>query len=190
MPKSFRKKAEEISLELRKELGVGKNDFLDPYRLATHLQVKIVDPRDLEISQEVLDVLLRSPFNDEWSGVGSIQNGISKIILNTSHVQNRLHSTICHELAHFILEHEPMAVVDYFMPRTCYNEEQEKEADYLGACLQIPEQALFYLCTFKNYTIEMLARRFQCSIKMARRRYNETGTKRKVEGYKKKRGWK
>ncbi|MFY0696698.1 MAG: ImmA/IrrE family metallo-endopeptidase [Balneola sp.] len=189
MPKSFRKKAEEISLELREELKVGKNDFLDPYMLAANLEVKIISPQNLEIPQRILDILLSS-CSDEWSGLGTTINGVSKIYLNTSHVQNRLHSTICHELAHFILEHEPMSVVNYLgIPRTRYNEEQEKEADYLGACLQIPEQALFYLCTFKNYTIEMLAKRFQCSIKMARRRYNETGTKRKMEGYKKKRGW-
>lgn len=190
MRRGFKKRAEESSIELREELGVGKNNFLDPYGLAVHLEVRIISPHDLEIPQKVLDILLSS-CRDEWSGLGATRNGVSMIYLNTSHSQNRLHSTICHELAHFILKHEPMSVVNYLgIPRTKYNEEQEKEADYLGACLQIPERALFNLCTFEGFDIKMLANRFQCSEQMARRRYNETGTKNKVEGYRRKRGWK
>ena len=85
-----------------------------------------------------------------------------------------------HEIAHVICKHEKyesrrMDGVDILL-RT-YDEQQEKEAEWLGGCLQLPREALLWHIQ-KNRSVKEIAEFFTASEKMVRFRMNSTGVKR------------
>lgn len=186
MKRGFKSKANRISKKIRLKIDLKVEDYLDPRLLAELMEVKIIDPIELKLPSTTLKTLL-SKRNDEWSALGAIINEKKYIFLNTSHPKTRLEASIMHELAHFILKHEPMGAVNYFgVPLTRFNKEQEKEAEFLGGCLQIPSEAIFPLFAFEGYTLIKLSSHFHCSKDVARMRYNLSGAKYKLKYYKKK----
>lgn len=186
MKRGFKTKANKLSKGIRLKIGLKVEDYLDPRSLAKLMEVKIIDPVELKLPSETLETLL-SVRNDEWSALGAHINGEKSIFLNSSHPETRLEASIMHELAHFILKHEPMGAVNYFgIPLTRFNKEQEEEAEFLGGCLQIPSEAIFPLFAFEGYTLKKLANHFHCSEDVARMRYNLSGIKYKLLNYKKK----
>lgn len=82
-----------------------------------------------------------------------------------------------HEIAHIICEHDADTFQQVgsfpFMLRT-YNSEQEGEAEWLGAALQLPRVALSWAKRSRmDYTA--IAEHFGCSLEIARYRCNVTG---------------
>lgn len=186
MKRGFKTKANRLSKKIRLKIGLKVEDYLDPRFLAELMEVNIIDPVELKLTPATLETLL-SVRNDEWSALGANINGKKSIFLNSSHPETRLEASIMHELAHFILKHEPMGAVNYFgLPLTRFNKEQEEEAEFLGGCLQIPDEAIFPLFAFKGYNLKKLANHFHCSVDLARMRYNLSGTKYRLSNYKKK----
>lgn len=184
MNRGFKSRANKLSKKIRLKIGLKVNDYLDPRLLAELMKVTIIDPTELIMPKKILMTLL-SVRKDEWSALGVNINGKSYIFLNTSHAETRIEASIMHELAHFILEHEPMGAMNYFgIPLIRFNKEQEEEAEFLGGCLQIPDEAIFPLFAFKGYNLKKLSKHFHCSEDLARMRYNLSGTKYRLSNYK------
>lgn len=186
MKRGFKARANRLSKKIRVKLDLKPKDYLDPRLLAKKMKVKIFNPEELELSPTILKTLVNTSKN-EWSALGATINGAKVIFLNSSHPDTRIEASIMHELAHFLLKHEPMGAVSYFgIPITRFNKEQEEEAEFLGGCLQIPGDCIFPLFAFEDYTIKSLADHFHCSKQVARMRYNLSGTKYKLANYKNK----
>lgn len=186
MKHGFKKRANQISKKARLKLGLQVKDYLDPNVLAEAMKAQIIDPANLNIPSESLDILLNHR-EDEWSALGAHINGNPAIFINSSHPKTRIEASIMHELAHFILKHEPMGAVNYFgLPLTRFDKAQEEEAEFLGGCLQIPEECLFPLFAFEKYNLQKLAEHFHCSKQVARMRYNQEGIRYRVNAYNKK----
>ncbi|MGH7468019.1 MAG: ImmA/IrrE family metallo-endopeptidase [Longimicrobiales bacterium] len=97
------------------------------------------------------------------------------IIHNTSHAPTRRESDVMHEIAHVLCEHRSRGVVIQFgIPCRTYDQDQEEEAGWLGACLQIPREGLVKTLR-EGLTDEEVAIRYGSSVSLARYRRNVTG---------------
>jgi Zn-dependent peptidase ImmA (M78 family) len=91
-----------------------------------------------------------------------------------------------HELAHNICGHETsksQQINGLGLLLREYNEEQEKEAEWLGSCLQLPRKALVWALN-KKMSYEEISEYFQASEDMVRFRINTTGVKKQISYWK------
>lgn len=98
---------------------------------------------------------------------------------NPTHSDARQQSNIMHELAHIICDHKVdkdklVNSLSGFLRN--YDEIQENEAEWLGACLQLPRQALLYSLK-NNLSEDDIALKYCASVEMVRFRINTSGVK-------------
>jgi Zn-dependent peptidase ImmA (M78 family) len=87
-----------------------------------------------------------------------------------------------HELSHVICEHETpdnrrIDGIEILLRN--YNEQQEKEAEWLGGCLQLPRDALLWHIK-RNHNVTDLSELFSASETMVKYRIYFTGVKRQA----------
>lgn len=145
MRRGFKAACERRTTDLRRELHLRPYDPLPAQRLAKHLGVLIVEPGSIPgISDALLHQLLEVD-SSGWSAVTLETAQGACIIHNPSHSPGRCESDLMHELAHLLLCHQPSLLItlpgDLFPLRT-FTQEQEEEAQWFGACLQLPRAAL------------------------------------------------
>jgi len=102
------------------------------------------------------------------------------IIHNNKNSKYRQESDLMHELAHVICEHETpdnRRIDGFEILLRNYNEQQEKEAEWLGGCLQLPRDALVWHIK-RNLSVKEIAEVFSASQTMVRFRINSTGVNR------------
>lgn len=129
-----------IATGQRSLLDLRAFDRLPAYQLATRLEATILTPEQLSsLDQQHLEVLLTS---DAWSASVICQHPV-QIVHNPRHAVERRESNLMHELGHILLQH-PMISFDFKtgLPLRC--QQDEKEATYLGGCLQIPHRGLLW----------------------------------------------
>jgi hypothetical protein len=80
--RGFKTWCENTAETLRARLGLGKNDPLSPYDLATHLGVKIIDLDKVPNLDPNTIKYLSSKQGDEWSAVTVEANEIRITIVN------------------------------------------------------------------------------------------------------------
>ncbi len=66
------------------------------------------------------------------------------IVVNDAHALVRQASSLAHELSHVVLEHEPHRAVSEQGCRL-WNDEMEKEADWLGVALLVPRDGALWV---------------------------------------------
>jgi len=146
--RGFKTRAENISLQVRRELKISKTDPLACEALAEHLGVSLWKPIDIVgLSTPVRALLLRRA-KDSWSAITVSYGGVDSIIYNSSHSKARQSSDIMHELSHILLGHEPGKII--ISPKVNvalrdYNENQEDEAAWLSGCLLLPRETLLFI---------------------------------------------
>ena len=169
LPKSFHKRCEVISTELRGDLGLRIFDQLPSTQLAKKYKVKICRPDEMDMPQPAIDYFLQS---DDWCGV-LFPFHPPIIVHNPIQSPARYESTIMHELAHLILEHPPEGI--YFAPDGTFSRDFnsiiEAEAAYLGSCLQIPRRGLLWAVQ-KGMSNKEVACHFGASLEMVQWRQN------------------
>lgn len=177
--RGFKKQSEEKAIFFRRELGLLPYDPLPAQRLSEYLDIRILTPADiLDKTSDAFRILISSK---EWSALTlACMSGKRIIIHNNKNSRYRQESDLMHELAHVICEHETpersrIDGVD-IMLRT-YNEQQEKEAEWFGGCLQLPRAALLWHIQ-KNRSVKEIAEFFTASEKMVKFRINSTGVQR------------
>ncbi len=177
MQRGFKTWAEHQAMEQRRRLGLVATAPLPAMQLAAYLGIAIVSPEDIPgMTQEHLDCLLHLD-RSSWSAITVIVNTVTIIILNTGHARTRQESNLMHEMAHIICKHTPSELIRVgglpFYLRD-YNDVQEEEASWLGACLQLPRPALWWAIKRRMTVVEMV-QHFQASEDLIRYRRQVTG---------------
>lgn len=109
--RGFKSEAARLANEVRRDLGLGPLDRLDPRRLAQHLEIPIIALSELGSAHEDAGYLLSAEPN-AFSAV-TVFNGHRRIIVhNDSHSESRQNSNLSHELSHPLLLHEPAPALD------------------------------------------------------------------------------
>lgn len=146
MRRGFKADAERRAESARALLGLPSMAKLDPWNYAAALDVLVLGADELDLDPaHAAQLLEHDP--GSWSGMTLDEDGVRLIVLNSSHSRRRQCSTLMHELAHLILEHIPASVNVSLSGLTLlsdYSDEQEEEADWLGAALLLPQAALLH----------------------------------------------
>ncbi len=178
--RGFKSQSEKKSIELRQNLSIKPSHPLPGKLLAEHLKTLIVLPESIPgLDRNALNCLLKSS-GSEWSGAAVQAGSQSLIIINDSHSLARQESSIMHELAHLICGHEMgkfEMLSDGIFLRS-YDENQEKEAEWLGGCLQLPRVALHFHYVRYKLSIEEISSKFNASEQMVQFRLNVCKVKR------------
>lgn len=175
MYRGFKSQCEKKSAEIRRVLNLKKVDPLDPKILADHLKIQILPPYKIPgLSDQDIQNLLK---DSDWSAL-TLDTGIDKfIIINPTHSQGRIASDLMHEIAHIIMGHKStkpsIAKNNLLVPYT-YDENQEKEADWLSGCLLLPKDALIKIKK-SRMSIYTASKIYNVSQKMLKYRLNITG---------------
>jgi hypothetical protein len=172
---AFKKWCEHEGIRWRRTLGLYAYDPLPAKRLAAHLDIPIVDPTELDgLDEQTLKVLFAEDAG--WSAL-ALPVGEKKhwIIYNPTHATVRYESSVMHELAHLILDHQPIHfdMLVNAVPIREYRKVDERSADYLGGCLQITTTGLDWAFQ-RNMTHIEIAHHFGASVQMVRFRCNMT----------------
>lgn len=175
--RGFKSWAERTSLSLRKELSLLPHDPLNPRALATYLDIQLWTPRQVPgISEDVLHQLLeRDPWG--WSAVSIIAGDRGIVIYNPRKSQGRQSSDIMHELAHFILDHQPATIIlsaDGNLAMRTFDKKQEDEANWLAWALLLSRDALVWAKRTK-LTFAEIAERYGVAESLVKFRMNISG---------------
>uniref|UniRef100_UPI003D9095A1 ImmA/IrrE family metallo-endopeptidase n=1 Tax=Gordonia sp. B7-2 TaxID=3420932 RepID=UPI003D9095A1 len=176
MRRGFKTEAKRLALELRTEIGLDAYAPFDPYALASEYGISVVQLSSLD--GVARDHFLRAD-GSALSGA-LIPNGTGVIILeNDAQRPTRRRTTMCHELAHVVLEHE--FGVSLSDERKCgLGGDQEAEADWLSGEMLIPSDGAFRLAR-ADATDEQAAEEYDVSLAIARWRMNHSGARKVVE---------
>lgn len=164
-------KLENLALEVRGELGLGRNDPLDPYRLADEYGIPIY-PIDSLPEFGCSERAIRHFAENRpkaWS-VALIPVGTSRLIIeNTAHAPVRRRTNTTHEMSHVLLEHDfdNLLLTDDGCRR--YDPTMERQATELAGELLIPTKAAIN-AAFANKTNAQVASHFEVSIQFAQMR--------------------
>lgn len=177
MRRGFKTWAENQSIEQRRHLCLGVGAPLPATQLAAYLGITIVSPEHIPgMSREHLECLLQRD-RSSWSAFTVNVDTFTAMIHNTGHALTRQESNLMHEMAHIICKHAPSELIRVgglpFLMRE-YNADQEEEASWLGACLQLPRPALWWAIK-RRMTIAEMEQHFQASEELIRFRRQVTG---------------
>lgn len=177
MRRGFKAWCETTATRYRAELGLKPQEPLDLKDLAAHLGVIVWRPEEIpELSGSSLRQLTDHD-SDSWSAV-TIRHGDTNLtIVNSAHAPTRQRSSLSHELAHIMLDHEPgridLSPAGHLL-LSSYEQEQEEEADWLSGTLLVPRQGLA-IAYRSNPDPRILADRFHVSVDMLNWRLRMTG---------------
>jgi hypothetical protein len=178
--RGFKSDAERIAELVRGDLGVGLLELLDCFALAEAWGIPVVSLDELrdDGASEASIGRLMSP--DAGFSATTIVVGPRRLIVyNPGHEPGRKASSLAHELAHVILEHEAAPAIGVGGCRH-WDGRQEAEADWLGSALLVPRAgALAWM--LENDDLDAGARNFGVSVELFRWRINHTGVVRQVE---------
>lgn len=178
--RGFKKWADDTAIDLRNELGLKPISPLCAFEVCKHLDIPILTPEVIPNMEENHIVNLIGEGSEHWSAATiPIANEKYLIVHNPIHSNARQQSNLMHEIAHVLCEHKvPDSTKDFGLSGFLrnHNEEQENEAEWLGACLQLPRPALIWALRNKM-TNKEIAEHFTASEEMVRYRINITGVK-------------
>jgi len=176
MRRGFKAEAKRLALELRAELGLDADCPFDPYAFADEYGIRVV--RLSELDGPGRDYFLKRDGSALSGALIPIVTGVA-ILENDAQPDVRRRTTMSHELAHVVLEHEfGVSLAD---ERKCgLGGAQEEEADWLSGELLIPYDGALRLAR-ANATDADAAGAFQVSLAVARWRMNHSGARTVVE---------
>lgn len=178
--RGFVKEAEELALEYRLELGLKACDALCVHKLANHLCIPIFCLNDHPAISDEVKAHWSGP-NSKFSGITISDGSYKEVIHNDNHHRRRQLSTIAHELAHVILDHDLSAPIKHDGERD-YNAEIEEEAKRLSTTLLLPREATFYIAKNK-LTIEQVDEIYGVSESLLKYRMRITDANRRLRNY-------
>ncbi|MEU6641290.1 ImmA/IrrE family metallo-endopeptidase [Saccharomonospora sp. NPDC046836] len=174
--RGFKAEAKRLALDVRQEMGVAVFAPLDPYALAELYGIEIHDLSDPTLPVEAVRHFT-GPAAGAFSGA-LLAVGTGRVILeNHVHDRNRRRSTIAHEMAHVLLEHEFEVLLTGRDVCRSSSSEIELEAAELSGELLLPSDAA-RMAAFRGWTDRSVAGYFRISESMARWRLNATGARR------------
>ena len=181
MRRGFKAESERIAASVRVELGLAKIDVLDPWRMAAHREILVRGADELNLAAEHADQLMVID-PDAWSGMTLAERDTKLIVLNPMHSRARQCATLMHELAHIVLDHAPASAVasaSGLVLLSDYTDDQESEADWLGAALLLPEAALLHHRAAGKSSAQ-IAQMFGVSLDLCNWRCRMTGVEKRL----------
>lgn len=176
--RGFKTNAEKKAIELRNELSLESHEYLCARKLANFLNVKVITPNELiGYNKQFVTKLLSY---DTWSAITLFPNNNFLVILNSTHSEVRQESDLFHELSHILCKHEMTGFNNHGLRD--YDETQEEEAKWLGACLHIPRTSLEWAFK-KNMSPLDICSYYKASNQMLTYRINVTGIKHQYTRY-------
>lgn len=178
--RGFKADAKRIADETRAELGLTPFETLDPWALAQHLAIPVHGLEEVATWGCPKDSVTRLTGSSasEFSAITVFHGRFRRIIENSTHSMGRRANSVCHEVAHALLEHEPHALRQDDGTRS-WTPEMESEANWLAAELLVPRAAVLSLARGR-VPIEDAARRYGVSPELMRWRFNSTGAVKQV----------
>lgn len=168
----FKSEANTIARDLRREMGLGAPDPLDPWRLAAHLDIPVVNLSSMKAEAEHAVLQFTRKDREAFSAVTVFHGYKRMIVVNDVHSHGRQASNIAHELAHALLWHEPAPALDADGMRD-WNAEQEGEAQWLAGALLVSEEAALNIIR-RGLSLADAAKLYGTSVDMIRGRLNVT----------------
>src|SRR6266536_6311495 len=141
MKEHFRKYCEDEAIQWRHTLGLLAYDPLPAELLAKQLNIPIWGKEEImKYGEDLYEMLLKEE-KSSWSGsVIVLPGGKHLILVNPIHAPSRCQSTIMHEIAHILLNHQPMRIGGILVRE--YRKEHEEQASNHTASTQIHTKAL------------------------------------------------
>ncbi|WP_019818617.1 ImmA/IrrE family metallo-endopeptidase, partial [Saccharomonospora saliphila] len=175
--RGFKATASRLALDVRDELGLPTFAPLDPYALARLYGVEVFTLDQPWLPAEAVRHFT-GPAAPVFSGA-LISVGPARVIVeNHTHDATRRRSTVAHEMAHVLLEHDvDVLVTDGGPCRPASPPTAEHEATELAGELLLPRDAA-RAAAFRDWTDASVARHFRVSERLARWRMNVTGARR------------
>lgn len=176
--RGYKSWCENISIQLRKDLGLKPIDPLDPKLLAKQLNVIVWDVNQVPGLEDKHKKRLLVEDKDSWSALTIQYADKHLIILNTSHSKKRQSSDLMHELSHVFLDHKPsrVDVSDGGLLLNTYDQAQEAEASWLCGSLLLPRQILTSI-VYKKIPLRQASDFYDVSMDMLNYRLNVMGVK-------------
>ena len=182
MRRGFKAFAEKKAIEIRKELGLKPTEFLCVFKVCEHLKIPILDIDKLGMDEKNLNNL-QGEGKSLWSAATvPVGNGKYVIVHNKLNSLARQQSDLMHEVAHIICEHKTENIEmigDLAGLMRSYDQNQEDEAEWLGASLQLPRPALLWALKTKIGN-DKICEIYSASKEMVNYRINITGVKNQV----------
>lgn len=174
--RGFKATARRLAADVRDELGIAAFEPLDPYALARLYGVEVFTLDAPWLPRDAVEHFTGTAA-ESFSGA-LIQIGTGCVIVeNHTHTDTRRRSTVAHEMAHVLLEHEFGVLVTGGTSCRSTTTEIEQEAAELSGELLLPRDAA-RTAAFRGWTDTTIARYFRVSERMARWRMNVTGARR------------
>ena len=172
MRRGFKTEAKALALELRAEIGLDAHAPFDPYAFAAEYGIPVVTLGELE--HPAVEHFYRA--DDSPLSGALIPLGDGAVILdNDAQPAPRRRTTMCHELAHVVLEHAFGAT--FADERKCgLSGDQEAEADWLAGEILVPYEAALRLAR-AGANDQYVAQQFDVSLAVARWRMNGSGAR-------------
>ena len=148
-------------------------DRLLPADLAAHHEARLVALSALPGVPAEHVQLLQADDSKELSAFTVLREGRVMIVVNDAHTPERQANSICHEIAHLLLEHRPSSAFDALGNRI-FPVRDEAEADWLAGCLLVPAAGLRAVLQTKGGQAGA-ARHFGVSPELMRWRCNMNG---------------
>ena len=177
MRRGFKTWCETTAGNYRTALGLKPEDPLDPENLAAHLGIIVWRPEEVPGLAESSLQQLTNHDSDSWSAVTIRVGDTNLTIVNSAHAPTRQRSSLSHELAHLILDHEPGRIdlsPEGHLLLNSFEREQEEEADWLSGTLLVPRAGLV-IAYRSTQDPRKLANRFEVSVDMLNWRLRMTG---------------
>jgi hypothetical protein len=178
--RGFKSEAERTAELVRRDLGLEALDRLDCFALAEAWGIPVVSLGELRDDGASEASIGRLMSRDAGFSATTIVVGPRRLIVyNPRHEAGRKASSLAHELAHVILEHEAAPAIGVGGCRH-WDGVEEAEADWLGSALLVPRAgALAWM--LESDDIDAGARNFGVSVELFRWRINHTGVVRQAD---------
>jgi Zn-dependent peptidase ImmA (M78 family) len=177
--RGFKAEANWYASSLRKELDIAPHLPLCPWQLAEHLGFPVF-PLSAYIAVEPDAVAyLRSGKGQKDFSAVTLSAGQERFIVhNDAHDEKRQAADISHELAHGLLLHPPVAILDPSGRRN-YDRAMEEEANWLGPALLVSDEAAMHIAAL-GLPISKASDMYGASEPLVRMRLNVTGAYQRV----------
>ncbi|WP_428339852.1 ImmA/IrrE family metallo-endopeptidase [Mycobacterium sp.] len=177
MRRGFKTEAKRLALELRADIGLDAHAPFDPYAFATEYGITVVQLSGLDGAAR--DHFLRASGSALSGALIPVQTG-AIILENDAQPLTRRRTTMCHELAHVVLEHQFGVSLSADERKCGLGGDQEDEADWLSGEMLIPYDGAIRLAR-SDATDQQAANVFDVSLAVARWRMNHSGARKIVE---------
>jgi Zn-dependent peptidase ImmA (M78 family) len=173
--RGFKKEANEIARDTRKELKLSTIAPLDPWKLANYLEIPVLTLSSMRDQVPEAVRYFIGANRADFSAVTVFRGTERTILHNDAHTAGRQASNLAHELSHALLLHPATPPIDSLGCRN-WDPALEEEAEWLSGALLISDEAALHIVR-GGMVQEVAMATYGVSSKMIQFRLNVTGAR-------------